>query len=187
MDCTLCNEIMQPDHRTIKMVCCPAEAHTQCFMTHISQYYGPRCFACDTVFYEYNHHYHQPQTGPPPLDTPEFRAAVREIKKARAAKNKAVIALNRAVREVAIGFKAQSAPLISSLKAMKREAIFTTKLTQGWRDGSRATRSYTMLLCRFQKRFAIGSHDLRALGLRQRYSWCIRPANILRRKFRVRI
>lgn len=185
MDCTLCNQAVQPDHRTMQMPCCIAEYHTQCYMTHMSQYFTPRCFACDTVFY--HHTPLQNEAGPPPLDTPEFRAAIREVKKARAVKNKAVAALNRAVREVAIGFKAQTSPLIASLKAMKREALLTTKLTQGWRDGSRATRSYTALLSRFQKRFAIGSHDLRTMGLRPRYSWCIRPAYILRRKFRIRI
>ena len=165
------------------MACCPAEAHTQCYITYMNYHFTSRCFACNTTFY----HNDPPLLEPPPLDTPEFRAAIREVKKARAIKNKAVVALNRAVHEVAIGFKAQTAPLISSLKAMKREALFTVKLTQGWRDGNRETRRYTALLSRFQKRFAIGSHDLRTMGLRPRYGWRVRPAYILRRKFRVRI
>jgi len=169
------------------MICCPAETHTQCFVSHINQNFTPRCVACDAVFYQYDYHYNQSQAGPPPLETPEFRAALREVKKARAAKNKGIAALNRAVREVAIGFKSQTAPLIASLKAMKREAIFTAKLTQGWREGNLTMRRYTTILSRFQKRFAVDSYTLRNLGLRPRYRWCIRPAYIIRRKFRVKI
>ena len=183
MDCTLCNQAMQPDHRTTQMPCCPAEVHTQCYITYMSHSFNPNCFVCNTVLYHYI-----PNTDlPPPLDTPEYRAALRDVKKARAARNKGLLALNKSVRDVAIGFKAQTAPLISSLKAMKREAITTVKLTQGWREGFLTSRRYTAAVNRFTKDFALNTQTLRALRLWPRWYWKNRPAHIIRRKFRIRI
>jgi hypothetical protein len=165
------------------MVCCPAEAHTQCYISHINTYFSTGCFACNTVLFNYNQ---QPDV-PPPLETPEFRAALRVVKKARAARNKGLTAINKAVRHVAIGFKAQTAPLISSLKAMKREALQTVKLTQGWRDGVQASRRYTAILNNFTKEFEVNTQMLRAWGLWPRMFYRNRPTRILLRKFRVQI
>ena len=185
----MCEQAMEPDNRIIQMPCCPAEYHTQCYINHLSLYYHANCLNCGTVFFNvHGMPAGTAETAETDQSSPEFRAAVRNVKKANTARNKALTALKRSVNEVALGFKAQSAPLIASLTAMKREAMAAVKLTDNWRTGTTAVRRASTLLTRFVKKYSVDHSSLGNLDLRQR--WCHRynnPIWLLRRKFRIKI
>jgi len=185
MDCTICNQLIQPDSRIIQMSCCTNEYHTQCYMTEMSQYYSPYCIGCGTLFFYHAHPF--PPTPPSDIHSanPTFDTERRVVKKAYAACKKGHTVLRKAVNVEVAGFKAQAAPLIASLKAMKREAIFTIKLSQGWREGSLAVRRYKAIASRFKKKFLLSYDTMCHLGLD--HTWRTHPASYLRRKFRLRI
>ena len=148
-------------------------------------------FPCCTTNWATNHeplHYGSTHTPPedPPL-TPEIRAGLKKVKKAIAAKNKGFAMAKAAIKAAHTSFKAQSAPLIASLKAMKQEAILAVKLTEGFREGVRSYRAASTIENRFRKQFNI--HNLSSYGVRSRhYRWRWNtPQYILKRKFRIRL
>jgi hypothetical protein len=129
---------------------------------------------------------HTPTTDDPPL-TPEIRAGLKKVKKAIAAKNKGFTLAKAAIKTAHDAFKAQSAPLIASLKAMKQEALLAAKLTEGFREGVRSYRAASTIETLFRKQFNI--HSLSSYGIRiRRYRWrWSTPQCVLNQKFRIRL
>lgn len=117
-----------------------------------------------------------------------MREGIRKVKKAIAAKNKGLTLAKTAITAAHMAFKAQAAPLIASLAAMKREAMLNAKLTEGFREGMRSQRAALMIENQFRKKFHIQNMYASWLGFgrRRRFGWRT-PVSLLRRKFRIRI
>ena len=124
---------------------------------------------------------------PDPIITPELRADIKKVKKAIAVKNKGIHAAKKRITQGFAAFKAQAAPLMASLTAMKREAMAAMKLTEEYREGVRAIRSANMLMTRFNKKYTLSLSMMRVLGLcRRRRSWYT-PQRLLTRRFYIRL
>ena len=178
---------MGPDDRVTQMFCCPTTYHTRCYLNQMYHFFQSDCMACGSVlFYEPPSESSSVVVEPPV--TAEFRADIRVVKKANAEKSKGMVALRRAAHHAATAFRLQVAPLVASLKAMKREAIMTLKQSEGWKLGMSASRRATAAVNRFAKKYSLNNRVLRTLGVIKRYSysWRHRPSYILRR-LRVRI
>ena len=122
---------------------------------------------------------------PAPEITPVMRTEIKKVKKAIAAKNKGVRLAKKAIKAAHDAFKAQAAPLLTTLKAMKREAMFGAKLADGFREGVRSFRAANTIENRFQHEFHIQNMHAPWLGFNRH--WCQTPARLLWRKFRIRI
>lgn len=171
------------------MPCCAATCHTLCYFqkVQVTEYYYqmiltcPFCTTDTNIVISQQHEIHEPEL----VMTPALRADLKKVKTADTAERKGLTALRSVVHAAALGFKAQAAPLIASLKAMQREAILNAKLTEGWRQGIAGIRRATTTRNWFTKIY--GSTALRSLGVRIRRSWRNRPSYLIRRKFRVRL
>ena len=125
---------------------------------------------------------------PSPEITPAMREGIQKVKKAIAAKNKGLRLAQSLIKTAHDAFKAQAAPLIASLKAMKREAMLNAKLTEGFREGMRSQRAALMIENQFSKKFHIQNMYASWLGFGRGRRWGWRtPVSLLRRKFRIRI
>ena len=178
------------------MTCCPTTSHTSCvfqYMSVASNYHDTVVTfpCCSTTWATQHEHLHYGSTqSPPPEDpplSPEIRAGLKKVKKAIAAKNKGFMLAKAAIKAAHTAFKAQSAPLIASLKAMKQEAVLAAKLTEGFREGVRSYRAASTIESRFRKQFNI--HNVSSYGIstrRYRWRWST-PQGVLNRKFRIRL
>ena len=187
MDCTLCAQPIGPDDSNTKMFCCATTYHTRCYLNQMFHFFQHDCMACGTVLFQTPPSASASVAVTPPMTT-EFRADIRVVKKAISEKNKGLIALRRAVHHAATAFRLQVAPLIASLKAMKREAVMAAKHSEGWKLGMSASRRAMAAVNRFAKKYSLDNRALRELGIIKRvsYSWRSRPSYMLRR-IRVRI
>lgn len=194
MNCPLCHSLIIEDAKKMDMTCCSATCHTNCFFQN-ARITGDMyrtivtCPCCNDVYQTMLIHVSELGLEPEaiPEITPALRAGIRKVKKATAAKNKGFLLAKSAIKAAHDAFKAQSAPLRMSLKAMKREAILGVKLTEGFREGVRSFRSLTMIRKQFEKDFHIQNMHAGWLGFRRipRFGWT--PIRLLKRKFRIRI
>ena len=185
MDCTLCALPMGPNDSVTQMFCCATTYHTRCYLNQMFHFFQNDCMSCGTVLIQT-----QPSASSVAVEPPvtaEFCADIRVVKKANAEKNKQMLALRRVVNHAATSFRLQVAPLLASLKAMKREAIMTLKHSEGWKMGMSASRRAKVAVNRFAKKYSLDNRALCELGIIKRYSyWRSRPSYMLRR-IRVRI
>ena len=179
------------------MTCCTATCHTNCVFQQLSissSYYQTHVvFPCCNKPWVTNHL--QPGTPDPGLDqeseiTPAMREGIKKVKKAIAAKNKGLLLAKTAIKTAHDAFKAQAAPLIASLTAMKHEAMRDAQLTEEVREGTRSFRSFMIIQNRFKKQFQIQNMSAGWLGFSgmRDCSWRWNtPMRLLDRKFRIRI
>ena len=195
--CTSCIQPLTSESRTMQMPCCGATGHTICMiqafvLTRTLSTVEVYCAYCSDHVNTYmsneqdtNSVYSDAPIVMPPM-TPELRAAIKVAKKASVAKNKTTRALATALKNPYLAYKAQTYPIIASLKAIHKEAILTARLTPEYREAVSSSRRYTAIVTRLMKTYGIHGAFLRTLGLRSSYTnWRNCPTRILRRKFRI--
>jgi len=199
MDCPLCHEPILEDARKMDMTCCTATCHTNCVFQKLSV--SSTYFHTHVVFPCCNKPWVTPHTPlytgtseseseSEPEITPAMREGVKKVKKAIAAKNKGFLLAKSVIKTAHDAFKAQAAPLIASLTAMKHEAMLDAQLTEEVREGTRSFRSFMIIQNRFKKQFHIHNMSASWLGFSgmRDCSWRWNtPMRLLERKFRIRI
>jgi len=201
MSCSICHELLLEDARTMDMTCCSTTSHTNCIFQNLTVSSSlTQTFikfpCCETVwatpFIYVPHIMHDEDQDqdqePNPEITPVMREEIKKIKKAVAANNKGLLLAKRAIKAAHDTFRAQSAPLIASLKAMKREAMLGAKLTFGFHEGTRSRRALHIIYECFKKQFNIHNMYVPWLpfGRMRRWGWRT-PTTLMKRKFRIRI
>jgi hypothetical protein len=129
-----------------------------------------------------------PTADPEPAEPvlPEYVESVRRLRKAVIVQRKAAAAFQPVRIAAQKAFKAQTAPLIASLKAMKREALTAMKLTPEFRATVSAQRQTTVLINHIKNSFSLSSYLMERFGL-YRSLWKTRQKWKIRRAFRIRL
>jgi len=191
MSCVICNFTIENTH-TASAPCCAAVFHTACFVSHMpiawtSTTVGLACPVCYVVIRSSCQPY-VATADPDPVEPvlPEYVASVRRLRKAVAVQRKAAAAFQPVRVSAQKAFKAQTAPLIASLKAMKREALIALKLTPEFRATVSAQRQTTVLINHIKNSFSLSSYLMERFGL-YRSLWKTRQKWKIRRAFRIRL
>ena len=176
LPCPSCNEPIAPDDRIMHMPCCGIVGHTSCMFNFLKPSYSSIiCSLCDAVAHHSHSHSHSHQDSQSIQEsapmTPALSAAFKDAKKANAAKRKALTALKAALKGPRIAFKAQTDPLINSLKAMQSEARATSKLLPEALEYSRISRIVSAKSSRLLKVFNVSYQQMRDAGLQPRSRW----------------
>lgn len=197
MTCIGCDVPVTEDQPTIKTGCCGSVSHTTCFMNRMYVYYNEwfvrvRCPSCDSLVYSHDAHtapssstVQEPGPGPGP-ETPVPLDLLREVKKKIAVKNKAFRAARAKVTESHAGFKGQSAPLLTALKEMRREAVKQVRQSPEWRAYYRWGRIADNAVVSVMNTYKLSRNQMIAYKLKLPYRRRS-PCYFLQRKFRIRI
>ena len=199
--CPSCNEPIAPDAHIMHMPCCSAVGHTICMLHAIkieqagySNMTNFFCSLCDAHIHSFTPPTYYPLPSPQgqsqemPTLTPALRAAIKDAKKAVAAKKKALRTFKSSLRTISVAFKIQTSPLIASLISMKKEAGFTASHSPAALEFMRMKRQATAKTNRLVKIFGLTWWDLRTLGIRGRrvYSWKESVTGLIQHSLRLR-
>jgi hypothetical protein len=115
---------------------------------------------------------------------PEYTESIKRLKKAIAAQRKAVREFQPVRVASSKAFKVQSAPLIASLKTMKREALTALKLTPEFRATVTAQRRTIAILKHIQNTFCLSGYLMEKFG-HTKDVWRLLPHLKITRSFRI--
>lgn len=167
--------------------CCSATLHTSCFIREmpVAWYATSAHIGCPSCLVTIRSNYIS-SADPAPVEPalPEYVESVRRLKKAVAAQRKAVREFQPVRVASSKAFKVQSAPLIASLKTMKRAALTAMKLTPEFRATVTAQRRTMTILSHIQNTYCLSGYLMDKFGL-TRDVWRLRQQRKIRRTFRI--
>ena len=179
MNCQCCEEEIG-ETPMIQTTCCENTCHTACYFERIQHTYDYVCCGlCEATLVTRTY-------DPEPTETTEseaLTAAMALLKKAHAETNKAGRALSSVVTREHRVFKAAAAPLVETLKTLKRESMNTIKQTPEYRDCARFVRKRTWLMTHIRKTFHVSWWFFRGRGMWYRRN----PMDTMKRRYRIRV
>jgi len=187
MSCYGCNLPLENTH-ILSTPCCATNFHTSCFIRDmpVAWYSTSVHIACTACLVMIRSNYIEPTTYPGPVEPaiPEYTESVRQLKKAVTAQRKAAREFQPVRVAHSKAFKAQSAPLITSLKTMKCEALTALKHTPEFRATVAAQRRTMAILKHIQNTFCLSGYLMETFG-HTKDVWRLLPHRKILRSFRI--
>jgi len=191
MDCRICQLPIAETDATFTYPClCPA-MHTLCALRDAFHEYREAefigCPACRVIYVD-----HRPRDEDRPifLETREFKADLKGLKKKRAAANKSGAVFKRKLHQAYLQFREQIVMSLDFIEERKRELITTLKETPEFLEARKAVIGLTLIEGRVRNKYNLGWDECRryGVGIHNRWGrWSKMPSKMILRKFRLRI
>lgn len=190
MDCIICHQAIAAAAATFTYPCNCPPVHTLCGLQEAWHEYREAefvgCPHCRVV-----HMDHRGRDDPPIfVESREFKADLKNLKKKRAAANRLGAAFKRVLHQAYLQFREQILMSLDFIEQRKRELMATLKETPEFSEARKASIGLTVVEGRIRAKYNLGWDECRRykIGSLNRWGrWSRMPSKIMLRKFRLRI
>jgi hypothetical protein len=165
--------------------------HTLCALREAFHEYREADFiGCPQCRIIYVDHRRQDEDRPVFLETREFKADLKSLKKKRAAANKSRAAFKRVLHQAYLQFREHILMNLDFIEHAKQEALETLKETPEFVEARKAAVGLTLVEGRVRAKYNLGWDECSRykIGTHNRWGrWSRMPSKIILRKFRLRI
>jgi hypothetical protein len=191
MDCHICHEPVTETDGTFTYPCLCPPMHTLCALREaFHEYREAQFIGCPVCRVVYMDHRPTDDNRPIFLETREFKADLKGLKKKRAAANKSRAAFKRVLHQTYLQFREQILMSLDFIEQRKRELLATLKETPEFVEARKAAIGLTLVEGRVRAKYNLGWDECRRYGIGNwsRWGrWSRMPSKMILRKFRLRI
>jgi hypothetical protein len=191
MDCRICQLPIAETDATFTYPCLCPPMHTLCALRDAFHEYREAdfigCPACRVIYIDHRGRDEEPTIF---LETREFKADLKGLKKKRAAANTTAAVFKRALHQVYLQFRERILMSLDFIDHTKRELVAALKETPEFKEARKAAIGLTLVEGRVRTKYNMGWDECRRYGIgnwRRWGRWSRMPSKLILRKFRLRI